>query len=144
MMPLEAYKKPLIVVAVFALLVGGGYWYAHRDYKEIAVIPDAPGGAVPIRMTLKGEYTCIPHRDTSGPQTMECALGLKTGANEYYGLDFNLLSSQVPTELLTGDTLEASGMVTPVEMLSSDHWQKYNMKGILSVTDGVKVTKKTE
>lgn len=89
------------------------------------------------RMTLTGTYLCLPHRDTSGPQTLECALGLKTDDGTYYALDFNLLS-QMPPEIATGERISASGIFTPVEMLSTDMWQKYPIKGIFSVTDSVK------
>lgn len=36
-------------------------------------------------VVVKGELVCLPHKNTSGPQTMECAYGLKSN-NEYYGL----------------------------------------------------------
>ena len=37
-------------------------------------------------VTIKGTMTCLPHRDTSGPQTMECAFGLKGEDGVYYAL----------------------------------------------------------
>lgn len=104
---------------------------------DAPVVP--PAGqpeVVPQRVTLTGEYACLPHRDTSGPQTMECALGMKADDGHYYGLDFNFLEGGVPA-LATGDRFSAHGLVTPVEMLSTDHWQKYQMKGIFSVTDSL-------
>lgn len=136
------YRKPLIVVAVLGIILGLGYGYAQSKYTPIAVIPEDPIAVVPVRTTLKGEYTCLPHRDTSGPQTMECALGLKMAEGVYYALDTSLLSAQVPPAIQTGDSLEANGLLTPVEMLRRDHWQKYNIEGIFSVTDGLKIEAK--
>jgi hypothetical protein len=89
------------------------------------------------RMTLTGVYECLPHRDTSGPQTMECALGMKTDDGNHYAIDLNLLETTAPN-LQTGDRFTANGLMTPIEMLSSDHWQKYDVTGIFSITDSIK------
>lgn len=37
-------------------------------------------------ITVKGTTTCLPHKDTSGPQTMECAYGIKDEKGRYYAL----------------------------------------------------------
>jgi hypothetical protein len=92
----------------------------------------------PYRATLAGEYVCLPHKDTSSPQTDECIFGLRTEGGEYYAIDFYLMS-QMHKPLSIGDTLSAAGVVTAVERLSSDHWQKYDVKGIFSVTDSLVV-----
>jgi hypothetical protein len=92
---------------------------------------------VPKRATLTGTYMCLPHKNTSGPQTDECAYGLKTEEGEYYAIDFYLMSSMVP-EIKSGDRITASGVLTPIEMLSTDRWQIYPIKGIFSVTDSLK------
>lgn len=92
----------------------------------------------PYRGTLSGEYVCLPHIDTEGPQTDECAFGLKTDTGEYYGVDFALMS-QVPPELEVGDRFSASGVITPIERLSADHWRQYPIEGIFSVTDSAQV-----
>jgi hypothetical protein len=90
----------------------------------------------PYRATLSGEFVCLPHVDAEGPQTDECALGIKTETSEYYATDFSLMS-QTPPELSTGDRFKASGTVTPIERLSTDHWRQYPVEGIFSVTDSV-------
>jgi len=92
----------------------------------------------PYRATLTGVQVCLPHKDTSGPQTMECAFGMKTDDGKHYALDL-VLMSQTPPEIQNGQRFSASGLVTPIENLSSDHWQKYDIVGIFSVTDSVKV-----
>jgi len=35
---------------------------------------------------ISGEITCLPHKNTTGPQTDECALGLHSDDNRYYAL----------------------------------------------------------
>lgn len=90
----------------------------------------------PKRTSLTGEYLCLPHTDTTGPQTEECAAGLKTDDGAYYAIDFGLMSQTIPS-LKSGDRISAEGVLTPIEQLSSDHWQKYPIKGIFSITNSV-------
>lgn len=37
-------------------------------------------------VTITGTPTCLPHRDTSGPVTMECAIGIVGDDGRYYAL----------------------------------------------------------
>lgn len=92
----------------------------------------------PYRTALSGEYVCLPHKDTTGPQAEECAYGLKTDDGYYYAIDFALMS-QEQQPLATGQRITANGLVTPLEWLSTNHWQRYPIEGIFSVTDSVKI-----
>lgn len=94
-------------------------------------IPD-----VPYESTLEGTVVCLPHKDTSGPQTLECAIGLQTSVNEFYALDAN---GENPPPYKTGQRIRAQGIITPAEMLSADRWHKYNMKGIFSFRSKVTI-----
>ncbi len=118
---------PIILVTLFFAF--NSYIYNKKQNKGLENVE-------PYKGTLTGEYVCLPHRNTSGPQTLECALGMKTDADEYYALDFNLLPQDAMT-LKTGDRFTATGTITPIERLSMDSWQKYNIRGILSITDPV-------
>lgn len=89
---------------------------------------------VPEHITLTGAYLCLPHTDPSEFETMECTHGMQTEDGTYYAVDF-ALSSQMGIEPDLGETFTASGIVTPVEMLSSDHWRNYPIEGIFSVTN---------
>lgn len=88
--------------------------------------------------TLSGEYLCLPHTDQTGPQTEECAFGIKTDVGEYYAVDFNQMPD-FQLELSAGKRFTANGTITPIERLSSNHWQKYPVVGIFSITDSVSV-----
>lgn len=92
----------------------------------------------PYRISLSGEYVCLPHKDTSGPQTLECMYGIKTDTGEYYGIDFYLMS-QTHDPVEVGQRISANGVVQPVEQLSAHHWQNYPIVGIFSVTDGLEI-----
>jgi len=78
--------------------------------------------------TLEGTVVCLTHRNTSGPQTLECAIGFKTNDNKYYGLH-----SDSPNVGLTG----AAGnnkkfKVTGTLKLEAD--PKYNSEGVMTVS----------
>lgn len=108
--------------------------------QTLPSLSPSPTAVTSYRGELSGESVCLPHTDQSGPQTLECAFGLKTENGEYYALDLSLLSQEQPM-FQTGKKFTAHGLITPVEMLSSNHWQKYSIKGIFSVTDSVKIEK---
>lgn len=127
-------KKILaIVAAIIIVLIAGFYALNAYIYNEKQ---GDPSDVTSYRGTLSGEVVCLPHADSTGPQTKECAYGLRTESGEYYALDLTLMSQQhAPLE--TGERISANGLITPVEMLSSDHWKKYAIEGIFSVTDVV-------
>jgi hypothetical protein len=50
--------------------------------------------------TVTGNLTCLPHKDTSGPTTLECAFGLKGDDGRYYAL------TESPDDLLQQDFTE--------------------------------------
>lgn len=131
-----AGKKAILMAAlVLAGLVAAFYALNAYIYSQ----KQGDGNSYePYRGTLTGEYVCLPHRDADGPQTAECAMGLKTDVGEYYAIDFGLMSRGMPS-LVTGDRISASGVITPVERLSSDYWRKYPIEAIFSVTDSLQV-----
>ncbi len=111
-----------------------------KPQTNVTPTPASIDSTSAYRTTLEGNVVCLPHRDTSGPQTKECAIGILTDQNIYYALDASLMSA-IPPEYGTGDRVKGNGLLTPIENLSSDHWQKYNVEGIFSATDSLEVTK---
>ena len=151
-----AQQITTFVLALVLLIVGmfGLTYFSHPKRvftptmsEPVEAWPAMPGISQEIpeamisrRVTLTGKQVCLQHRDTTGPQTLECAMGIQTTDGKYYGLDLALIS-QIPPAVQNGKTFTASGFLTPVEMLSTDQWQKYNMEGIFSVTDTVVIEK---
>lgn len=133
-------KYILRIAIMILILLGGFYLLNNYIYKQ----KQGSGTETePYRTTLTGVQTCLLHKDTSGPQTKECAIGMQTDTGEYYALDFMLIS-QIPPEIDTGERFTASGLITPIERLSTDHWQKYNVQGIFSITDFVEIQSSRE
>ncbi len=127
-------KKSLLVIAAAVILLAVAF-YSLNVY--IYAEKQGNGDIQAYRGTLAGEVVCLPKIDTGGPTTLECALGLKTDAGEHYALDLAVMSQEQPG-LNTGERISASGLITPIEMLSSDHWKKYDVEGIFSVTDSLR------
>lgn len=127
-------KNTLVIIGTGAVLLIIGF-YSFNAYIYAQKQGD-PGDIDRYRGTLTGEVECLPHVD--GVHTKECALGLRTDAGEHYALDLALMS-QEHTPVETGDRFTANGVITPIEMLSSDHWRKYDVEGIFSVTDSARV-----
>jgi hypothetical protein len=70
---------------------------------------EAPGSAVPTgAQEVHGQVSCLPHKD-SGPQTLECAYGLKDSGGKYYGITG---ASREITGYHMGDEVVVSGTVS--------------------------------
>jgi hypothetical protein len=93
----------------------------------------------PYRSSMAGEYVCLLHKDSGLTPPEECTFGIRTSSGDYYAIDLSLMS-QEHRPLTLGEQISANGLVTPIERLSSDHWQRYEVKGIFSVTDSLTVT----
>ena len=124
-----------MTIGIVALLLFGGFLVLN-SYIYTQKQGNTTENIMPYKGTLTGEYVCLPHRDQEGPQTLECAFGLKTDANEYYSLDFNQMPKDFP-DAKTGERISVTGTITPIELLSTDQWQKYAITGIVSVTDPI-------
>lgn len=105
-----------------------------RSDSVPSLAPTKENPTVPEETILEGEITCLPHRDQSGPQTLECAIGLKTDDGAYYALDAGAAN---PPSYNTGERIRAKGLLTRMETLSNDRWQKYDVKGIFSIKESL-------
>lgn len=63
--------------AVLALLV----WVNPAKAPTVPVVVP-PAGVI----SIEGVMVCLPHKNTSGPQTTECAFGLKDDTGRYFAL----------------------------------------------------------
>lgn len=114
-------------VLVIALL--GYFFFAGGSSDELPVDLDP----TPQPVTLSGTMECLPHLNTDGPQTEECAFGLKTDDGVHYAVNFGE-SADAAALFQGGAHITAEGFVVIKEALSSDQWAKYDMKGIFTIT----------
>lgn len=121
-------RKILLIVAIVVAISTIGFLILNKY-----IYTEKQGGGVtvaPYEGILTGEHVCLPHKDTSGPQTLECAFGIKTDAGEYYSLDFD------PEEMLDfniGGRFRAKGLITPVDTNDDSYLNKYPIVGIFTV-----------
>jgi hypothetical protein len=120
-----------ILVLVGALIIMGLAYVSFIRVPQEA--PPVTGDATPQNMTISGVYECLPHSDTSGSQTEECAFGVRTDEGEYYAVNFGQ-SAGAMEQFQAGVHIVAEGFMVPKEALSDRTWEKYIMKGIFTVT----------
>jgi len=129
--------KIIIACATVIAFIGAGIFLLNNF---LYTVPDT--GEKPERGTITGTYMCLPLRDSTQRDT-DCAAGILSDEGAYYAIDFGFYSQGLP-QLVEGDTLKATGVVTPIETLSTDYWKKYPVIGIFSVTDSLEVEEKEE
>lgn len=102
-------KTTTIILAIAGLaVVGVLFWWVLGSNESV---PETPLGAPRDgTVTLAGTMVCLPHRDTSGPQTMECAYGLLGDDGNYYGLtDVDSSADAAITSFATESRVQVSG-----------------------------------
>ncbi|HEY0907926.1 MAG TPA: hypothetical protein VGE35_01110 [Candidatus Paceibacterota bacterium] len=108
----------------------------------ITSVAKGESSEMPARISVTGNRICLPHKNTSGPQTLECAIGIKSDDGKNYALSTVLLSStDAAMTINTAERMRVEGVVTKAEALSTDMWQKYDIVGILAVTAVTKLDK---
>lgn len=151
----RARKQLLFALALLAVAVAG--YLVTRSYEPAAPAENASSTVVtttpaepaaeapaataparepvaPGRQALEGTYVCLPHRDTGGPQTLECALGLRADDGRHYALrNSGATAERAQAVTPTGVRVRVTGTVVPVEALSSDQWRKYDVVGVVEV-----------
>ncbi len=122
---------------LFGIAIGFFFGYGMGNANSVKIIR-TPETVVPQPVTkeieLRGTQICLPHKNQNGPQTTECAMGLKATDGKNYGLDVSSLQPDAIGEFMDGALVRVVGDFTPAEALSTDHWQKYDMRGIVHVT----------
>lgn len=119
-----------VLVVLIATGVAGYFLYFGMFLTKSEPVNLDP---TPQNVTLSGTYVCLPHLNASGPQTTECAFGIKTDDGVYYAVNFGQ-SANAMTQFQSGAHITADGFVVIKEALNTDQWQKYNMKGIFTIT----------
>src|SRR3989344_5401804 len=133
-------KNPYVIALLGILVVAGISVYAIRS-QDNNVSSDVAGDTDSLNMiigcgtpvTKEGRVVCLPHVNQEGPQTLECAFGLKTTDGLYYGLDAGDMPDQVSLAPMDRD-VRIEGRLTAAAALSSDFWNRYPIEGIITVT----------
>lgn len=88
---------------------------------------------LPQLTTMEGVYGCVPLKVGTAPN---CTPGLtRTESDAHFVLDLSLLPEETANSLRAGNKIEIVGTLVPIAMISSDHWQIYDIDGIIQVKE---------
>lgn len=105
------------VIAIIVLLVATVL--AVITFITVASSPKEPQASI----TISGKLVCLPHKDTSGPTTLECAYGLQADDGRYFGLqDYDITNLQI------SESVEVQG-----ELVLPEENSKYAISGSIVV-----------
>lgn len=90
----------IVIFAVVAFLVTRGSY-----------APSVPSNNSDGKATVRGEAVCLPHKNSDGPQTLECAIGVKTDEGIYYSLSDTSKSYTNIATIQTGSKYEITGNI---------------------------------
>jgi len=119
-----------VVIATLIIIGGiGGYVFVNKS-----TIPQSPNG-VPTQpsqgpITIEGDLVCLPHKDKTGPQTEECALGIQATDGKYYALEISQ-EDLIQGKFATGRHTRVSGIF--MAKSSSGYENKYDIVGTIKV-----------
>ena len=99
-----------LVIAFVALLAY--IFYSVPDSEEEKMISEVPEAG---EISMRGSIVCLPHRNSSGPQTLECAFGLRDSIGRYYGLRDNDPEYRNVSGAPMNTTVLVQGTFTPIE-----------------------------
>lgn len=123
-------KNIILGICIVLAVIFVGYFFSPKFLNKREAVNIDP---TPKDMTLSGTYVCLPHTNTEGPQTMECAFGIKGDDGKYYAVNFGA-SADSANQFQSGSHVTLEGFFVPKEALSTDSWNKYKMVGIFTVT----------
>lgn len=121
-------RKPLIITLVILVVIAGAGLavYYSGIYKKIT--EPTQQQPQPQTATFEGTVVCLPHKNSDDPHTLECALGLQTDTDTYYGL-----SGATQSDLAGASGSDKKVKVTgELQEIASD---KYKMAGMIVVKD---------
>jgi hypothetical protein len=120
-------NKTWAALGIGVLLIAGVAFALSKQSEEAVTEQPISGESI----TITGQYMCLPHTNSDGPQTMECAFGVKTNTSKYYALDFESVNDEsINTEM--NETVEVSGSFIPVGELGNQG-QIYPIEGAIKV-----------
>jgi hypothetical protein len=126
-------RKLLISIVVLVIVAGIAYFALSRDVPEPDSTNNETATTTPQSVTFTGTYGCLPKKDTTGPQTLECALGLLTADGKNYGLTFEDPATQAPANIQTGSQVRITGLFFDLSVITLPAEATYTMDGLIRV-----------
>lgn len=126
-------KYVVSIIVIIVLLLGGFYYILGIPTSskffaafELPMITPSPTTMV-TDVKVRGTLECLP-KSSDGPQTMECAFGLKDENGRYYGLN------DPEWKFLIGAAMNTKVTVTG-KLKDKNAGDKYNIIGTIEITN---------
>lgn len=128
-----------IIIALLIIFVLAYQSFSSAGSNSANRVSPTPSDA-PQEISLRGEFVCLPYKDTTSPQTTDCTLGVRTDNNVYYAIDATGEGARnMLLGLQTGLKIQIDGVLVPIEQISSSEWQKYDIGGIVSTENIIRI-----
>ncbi len=129
-------KIHTLFLGVFGLLlvIAVSFFILADPVKNPGLTDPSPSPSADLETQTIGTLTCLPHKNKSGPITLECAYGLKTDNGHYYALDTTFFPG-ILTDFAIDVRVKVIGDLTNVEQASDTGLERYDIKGVIRVTD---------
>lgn len=120
----QRYQSLAFLVIVIVLGISLFVWLNKKLASAQFVSTEEP-------IAVTGKTLCLaPKGDKNAPQK-ECTNGIKSISGDYYALDVSGIPDKEFQRAQKASKINVEGLMVPVEALSSDHWQQYEIVGII-------------
>ena len=127
-----------ISISSFEECVAAGY-PVMESFPEQCATPDGKtftktaeeSSEIIADVSVTGVVDCLPHKDQSGPQTLECAYGIMNESGDYFGLSDS--QSMFIEQMMVGNIYTVTGI------LSEAPESNYNINGVIEIVSVVPV-----
>lgn len=98
-----------------------------ESYPAQCAVPGGESFTQDILTTLEGKVVCLPHKNTDGPQTLECATGLLADDGKYYALQSEDPDNSLASRAGSDKRVRVTGV------LRQEDDDKYRSEGTIQV-----------
>lgn len=115
-------RNRILLLIIAIVIVGIAVWIG-----KAVQAPRTDNASKTNKVSLTGKLVCLPHKNSDGPQTLECAYGFRTEGGTYYALREKDQSNPVLNAVPNDETVEVSGT------LQEGTSATYKMEGTITV-----------
>lgn len=119
-------KRKIFIITGIVVIIGAGAAAFYFSGMYDKVFKPTPAQPIEQIVTIEGQVVCLPPIDEDAPHTLECAIGLHSTDDKYYGL-----SGSTGSELAAAAGSDKKAKVTGA--LQEQTSDKYKMNGIIAV-----------
>ncbi len=119
-------KKRWLMLIFFIIILAGLVLFGAKEL----LAPEDQKNTQAAFISTDGTLVCLPHKDQSGPQTMECAYGIQTDDGKYYGLQDTTANYELITRFPMNTRVHAEGGLGTV---ADDRYQSSGVIQLVSL-----------